>query len=69
MGMICQAPRSRFTLPMTQGDIADYVGLTIETVSRTLTKPRAEGLIEIPNASDIVIKNRPAMEQIAEGMN
>ena len=68
MGVICQMPRAAFTLPMTRGDIADYLGLTIETVSRTLTKLRGEGLIEIPNASDIVIKKRVAMEEIAGGM-
>jgi CRP/FNR family transcriptional regulator len=50
---------------MTRGDIADYVGMTIETVSRTLTKLRAEGLIDIPNATDIIVLNRPAMERIA----
>jgi CRP/FNR family transcriptional regulator len=62
-------PRVKFALPMTRGDIADYVGMTIETVSRTLTKLRSDGMIDIPNASDIVIMNRPAMERIAEGMN
>ncbi len=68
LGVVCQMPRAQFALPMTRGDIADYVGLTIETVSRTLTKLRSEGLVDIPNATDIVICNRPAMERIAEGM-
>lgn len=68
LGVICQKPRSKFALSMTRGDIADYVGLTIETVSRTLTKLRSDGLVEIPNLTDIVILNRRAMEQIAEGM-
>jgi CRP/FNR family transcriptional regulator len=68
LGVICQVPRARFALPMTRGDIADYVGLTIETVSRTLTKLRSDGLVDIPNATDIVIRNRAAMKQIAEGL-
>ena len=68
MGIICQVPRPRFALPMTRGDIADYVGLTIETVSRTLTKLRSDGLVDIPNTTDIVIRNRPAMQRIAEGL-
>ena len=47
--------RQRFRLPMTRVDIADYLGLTIETVSRTLTRLRAEGLIDIVSPSAIVI--------------
>jgi CRP/FNR family transcriptional regulator len=66
---VCGAPRQHFALPMTRGDIADHVGLTIETVSRTLTKLRSEGLIEIPNATDIVILNRPEMQRIADGLH
>ena len=68
MGVICQMPRARFALPMTRGDIADYLGLTIETVSRTLTRLRSDGFIEIPNATDIVILDRRGMEKIAEGL-
>jgi CRP/FNR family nitrogen fixation transcriptional regulator len=35
----------RFELPMQRGDIADHLGLTIETVSRTLTRMARDGLI------------------------
>ena len=68
LGVMCPMPRTHFALPMTRGDIADYVGLTIETVSRTLTKLRSDGLVEIPNQTDIVIRNRARLERIAEGM-
>ncbi len=55
-------------LPMTRNDIADYLGLTIETISRTLTKLKVEGLIEIPNAGRVVIRRHAALESIATGM-
>ena len=51
-------------LPMTRQDIADYLGLTIETVSRTLSQMERGRLIEIPNARQIVLKNRDALEAI-----
>ncbi len=60
--------QQRVPLPMTRGDIADYLGLTIETVSRTLTRFRAEGMIDIPNASEIVIQAREALESLATGL-
>jgi len=55
-------------LRMTRSDIADYLGLTIETVSRTFTRLRKEGLIDIPEPSMINIQNRAALTQLAEGL-
>jgi CRP/FNR family transcriptional regulator len=67
-GVACQHPRAHFSLPMTRGDIADYLGLTIETVSRTLTKLRTEGMIEIPNTTEMIIRHRGALESLAGGL-
>jgi len=53
---------------MTRSDIADYLGLTIETVSRTLTRFRSEGLIELPCQSELIILNRRALESLAGGL-
>lgn len=39
--------RQTITLPMSRQDIADYLGLTIETVSRTLTRFERERLLTI----------------------
>jgi len=48
-------------LPMSRRDIADYLGLTIETVSRTFTRLEKSGVIEItPGAVRIADENRAA---------
>jgi CRP-like cAMP-binding protein len=52
------------TLPMSRQDIADYLGLTIETVSRTLTQLTDEGAIEIPTARTINLRNPSALREL-----
>jgi CRP/FNR family transcriptional regulator len=44
-----------FTLPLTRADIADFLGLTIETVSRQVTKLRTDGVIQIENNRDVTV--------------
>lgn len=68
MGVICGAPRRRFRLAMTRGNIADYLGLTIETISRTFTALRKDGLIDIPTVTKVVIRDPDGLEELAEGM-
>ena len=48
-------------LPMSRQDIADYLGLTIETVSRTLTQLEKTAAIELPTSRRIVLRNRSAL--------
>jgi CRP/FNR family nitrogen fixation transcriptional regulator len=48
-------------LPMSRQDIADYLGLTIETVSRTLTQLGHTKAIELPTSRRIVLRNRSAL--------
>jgi Crp-like helix-turn-helix protein len=43
-------------LPMTRIDIADFLGLTLETVSRTFSKMKRQGLIEIDQTTTIRLK-------------
>jgi len=54
-------------IPMTRNDIGDYLGLTIETVSRTLTKLRQDWLIALPTPDRIKIRDRDQLEELAEG--
>ena len=51
-------------LPMSRQDIADYLGLTIETVSRTLTQLENAAAIELPTSRRIVLRNRPALNRL-----
>jgi CRP/FNR family transcriptional regulator, nitrogen fixation regulation protein len=51
-------------LPMSRQDIADYLGLTIETVSRTLTGLESAAAIEVPTSRRIVLRNRPALARL-----
>lgn len=51
-------------LPMSRQDIADYLGLTIETVSRTLTMLENAAAIELPTSRRIVLRNRSALSRL-----
>ena len=51
-------------LPMSRQDIADYLGLTIETVSRTLTQLENAAAIELPSSRRIVLRNRGALGRL-----
>jgi len=57
----------RIALPMTRADIADFLSLTIETVSRTFTKLRQAGYIDLAQASLVNIRDRQALERLAAG--
>ena len=55
-------------LSMSRIDIADYLGLTIETVSRTLTQLQRENVIEIPYGRRVIILRNPsALRQMDAG--
>jgi CRP-like cAMP-binding protein len=51
-------------LPMSRQDIADYLGLTIETISRTLTGLENVAAIEVPTSRRIVLRNRSALNRM-----
>lgn len=51
-------------LPMSRQDIADYLGLTIETVSRTMSQLVSDAAIGLPSSRHIVLRNRGALRRL-----
>lgn len=51
-----------FDLPMTRGQMADVLGMTIETVSRQLTKLKGAGVIALSGSRTITIKDLRALK-------
>ncbi len=63
--MAARAPvGNEIDLPMSRQDIADYLGLTIETVSRTLTQLENTAAIAVPTSRRIVLRNRAALNRL-----
>lgn len=52
-------------LPMTRGEIADYLGLTVETVSRTFTSLRKSGVIELSDTNTVKILSEARLRACA----
>jgi CRP/FNR family transcriptional regulator, nitrogen fixation regulation protein len=62
------SPIHAVLLPMSRYDIADYVGVTVETVSRTLTELRRSRVIAFRSARQVRIGDRGALEDLANGL-
>lgn len=60
-------PADPVQLPMSRADIADFLGLTMETVSRTFTKLKDEGTIRLPAKTVVELADRTRLETLAEG--
>ena len=65
----CEAPDGgpldRFDLPFSRQQVGDILGLTIETVSRQMTKLKRDGVIGLPTRRAVEILDRPALEAMA----
>jgi CRP/FNR family transcriptional regulator len=56
---------SPLSVAMSRGDIADYLGLTVETVSRSFTSLKKQGLIALPESSRVVLQDRDGLMALA----
>jgi CRP/FNR family transcriptional regulator len=61
----CAAPKE-LALPLSRGEIAELLGLTIETVSRQFSRLRAMGVIEVHGARGLVVRNPALLRAEAE---
>lgn len=58
------AARCEIDLPMSRADIADYLALTIETVSRAFTQMERDCTIALPSSRHVVVRDRCALEML-----
>ncbi len=56
---------NRIVLPMLRSDIADFLSLTVETVSRTFTRLKQRGIIDLPQSTLVIINDRDELEEVA----
>ena len=52
-------------LPMTRSDIADFLGLTLETVSRAFSRIKTLGVIRLPSAQEVEIRDAERLKALA----
>ena len=60
-------PDNPVFLPMTREDIGDYLGLTTETVSRTITQLKTKGMIRLEAGNNVRLLDIDALMAISEG--
>lgn len=60
-------PAGHVRLPMSRSEIADYLGLTIETVSRVLSRLKTQGLLKLASLNEIVVMQPRKLRALAEG--
>lgn len=57
---------TRFELPLARAEIADFLGLTIETVSRQFTRLKVEKMIVLEGSRTIIVIDMPRLQAISE---
>jgi len=66
LGLAERSGREAIELPMGRQDMADYLGLTIETVSRMLTQLQQEAVVEFPASRRFRVKDWNSLERLAD---
>lgn len=61
-----QGGLNHFELPMSRMDIADYLGLTIETVSRVFTKLKDKGIVRLPGLRSVDVVRWQALRDLSQ---
>ena len=59
--------RPAFRLPISRQEMADQLGLTIETVSRTITRLKEDGFLALPTPQDVILLQPAELAALAEG--
>ena len=54
-------------LTMGRQDIADHLGLTIETICRAIAALKSDGIIAVPNSHQLILKDTGALRALSEG--
>lgn len=60
-------PANPIRLPMNRGDIADFLGLTTETVSRTISAMKRSGVIALREGGNVDVRDQTGLDAIAAG--
>ena len=63
-----QTPRTLFPLPMSRTDIASYLGVSLESISRSGSRLVRSGIIAFPDRHHVRILNRPALQKLASAL-
>ena len=56
---------AQFELPLTRSEVADYLGLTLETVSRKISRLKSKGLIELRSTREVVVPDIELLSAVA----
>ena len=65
LGLRVPSGRIVFDLPLTREAMSDYLGLTLETVSRQITALRRDGLIELQGKRHVIVPDYDRLVEVA----